>query len=171
MWPQGGTNNKLGTGFIVLGRMQSRAIKWQAFSDTLCLLRIKGRFYNYTILNAYCPLEGRPDIKKETFYAQLGELYDSCSRRDIKIVIGDMNAQVGRENIYKPVISPHSLHTVTNDNGQGCVNFAASRRLAVQRTCFHQKDIHETTWRSPDQRTTNQIDHVLIDGTLVGVLA
>ncbi|XP_055539429.1 uncharacterized protein LOC129726581 [Wyeomyia smithii] len=75
-----------------------------------------------------------------------------------------MSAQIGREEMYKPVIGQHSLHTVTNDNGQRCVNFAASRGLAVRSTFFPRKVIHKTTWRSPDQRIANQIDHVLIDG-------
>ena len=124
-------------------------MKWQAISDRLCLLRIKGWFYNYTIPNVHCPHEGRPDAEKETFYAQLEKLYDSCSRRDIKIVIGDMN---GRKDLYKPVIGPHSLYTVTNDNGQLCTNFAASHGLAVQSPFF------------PRPTYSKTIDHVLIDG-------
>ena len=47
------------------------------------------------------------------------EKFDSCPQRDVKIVIGDLNARIGREEM-------HSLHTVTNDNGQPCINFAAS---------------------------------------------
>jgi hypothetical protein len=43
----------------------------------------------------HCPHEGRPDHEKEAFYAQLERVYDSCAARDIKIVIGDFNAQLG----------------------------------------------------------------------------
>ncbi|KAL1375095.1 hypothetical protein pipiens_017707, partial [Culex pipiens pipiens] len=63
---------------------------------------------------------------KEAFYAKLEQKFDSCPQRDVKIVIGDMDARIGREEMYKPVIGPNSLHTVTNDNGQRCINFAAS---------------------------------------------
>ncbi|XP_055615642.1 uncharacterized protein LOC129761858 isoform X1 [Toxorhynchites rutilus septentrionalis] len=66
--------------------------------------------------------------------------------------------------MYRPVIGPCSLHTDTNDNGQRCINFAASRGLVIRGTFFPRKDIHKATWRSPDQHTTNQIDHVLIEG-------
>ena len=108
--------------------------------------------------------EGRPEDEKEAFYAQLEQVYDGCPRRDVKIVIGDMNAQVGREAMYRPVIGPNSLHAASNDNGQRCVNFAASHGMVVRSTFFPRKDIHKATWRSPDQQTENQIDHVLIDG-------
>ena len=76
----------------------------------MCKLRIKGRFFNYCIINVHCPHEERPDDEKEAFYAELEKVYDGCSRRDVKIVIGDMNAQVGREEMFRPVIGPDSLH-------------------------------------------------------------
>ena len=105
-------------------------------------------------------MKGDPMTKKKLST----RIYDGCPRRDVKIVIGDMNAQVGREAMYRPVIGPNSLHIASNDNGQRCVNFAASRGMVVRSTFFPRKDIHKATWRSPNQRTQNQIDHVLIDG-------
>jgi len=45
----------------------------------------------------------------------------------MKIVIGDFNAKVGRENIFKPTIGIESLHQVSNDNGVRIVNFATSK--------------------------------------------
>ncbi|XP_055622261.1 uncharacterized protein LOC129765849 [Toxorhynchites rutilus septentrionalis] len=97
--------------------MLDRVINRKAINERMCVLRIKGQFYNYIIINVPFPHEGRPDDEKEAFYAQLEATYDSCSPRDIKIVIVDMNAQVGREARYRPVIGPSSLHTDTNDNG------------------------------------------------------
>jgi hypothetical protein len=42
----------------------------------------------------------------------------------MKILSGDFNAKVGRENIFKPTISNESLHEISNDNGVRVVNFA-----------------------------------------------
>ena len=36
-------------------------------------------------------------------------------------------------------------------------------RLVIGGTLFMHSDIHKTTWRSPDQRTVSQIDHVIIN--------
>ena len=164
MYQSGGVENKLGTGFIVLGEMRDRVIDWEAISDRMCRLRIKGRFFNYQIFNVHCPHEETSETVKEAFYAELEEKFDSCPQRDVKIVIGDMNARIGTEEMYKPVIGPNSLHTVTNDNGQRCINFAASRGMVVRSTFFPRKDIHKVTWTSPNQRVKTQIDHILIDG-------
>jgi hypothetical protein len=35
--------------------------------------------------------------------------------------------------------------------------------LVVKRTMFPHRNIHKYTWTSPDGKTHNQIDHVLID--------
>ena len=34
-------------------------------------VRIKGRFFNYSIINVHCPHEERSDDEKEAFYAKL----------------------------------------------------------------------------------------------------
>jgi hypothetical protein len=35
----------------------------------------------------------------------------------MKILLGDFNAKVGREDIFKPTIGNESLHEISNDNG------------------------------------------------------
>jgi hypothetical protein len=44
----------------------------------------------------------------------------------MKILLGDFNAKVGREDIFKPTIENESWHENSNDNGDGVVNFATS---------------------------------------------
>jgi len=68
-----------------------------------------------------------------------------------------------RENILEPTIGNESLHQDSNDNGVRIVNFATSKLLIVKSTIFPHRDIHKYTWTSPDRKTCNQIDHILID--------
>jgi hypothetical protein len=81
----------------------------------------------------------------------------------VKILLGDFNAKVGREDIFKPTIGNESLHQDSNDNGVRVINFATSKNLVVKSTMFPHRSIHKYTWTSPDGQTRNQIDHVLID--------
>ena len=81
----------------------------------------------------------------------------------MKILVGDFNAKVGRENIFKPTIGNESLHQESNDNGVRIVNFGTSKNLVVKSTMFLHQNIHKYTWTSPDGQTYNQIDHILRD--------
>ena len=81
----------------------------------------------------------------------------------MKILLGDFNANVGRENIFKPTIENESLHQESNDNRVRIVNFGTSKNLVVKSTMFWHRNIHKCTWTSPDGQTHNQIDHILID--------
>ena len=76
----------------------------------------------------------------------------------MKILLGDFNAKVERENIFQPTIGNES-----NDNGIRLVNFATSKNLIAKCTKFPHRNIHKYTWTSPDGITHNQIDHVLVD--------
>jgi len=81
----------------------------------------------------------------------------------MKILLGDFNAKVKRENIFKSTIGQESLHQDSNDNGVKLVNFDASKNLVLKSTMFPHRNIHKYTWTSPDGKTHNQIDHVLLD--------
>jgi len=77
----------------------------------------------------------------------------------MKILLGDFKAKVGREKNFKPII----LHQDNNDNGIRIVNFASSKNLVVKNTMFPHGNIQKYTWTSPDGKTHNQIDYILID--------
>jgi hypothetical protein len=81
----------------------------------------------------------------------------------MKTLLGDFNAKVGREGIFKPAIGNESLHDVSNDNGVRLVNFATSKNLTVKSMMFPHCNNHKYTWTSPDGKTHNQIDHILLD--------
>jgi hypothetical protein len=64
----------------------------------------------------------------------------------MKILLGDFNAKVGREDIFKPTIGYDSSHEISNDNGVRVVNFATSKNLFVKSTMFPHRGIHKSTW-------------------------
>jgi hypothetical protein len=81
----------------------------------------------------------------------------------MKILLGDFNAKLGRVDIIKPTIGNESLHQDSTDNGVRIVNFVTSKNLVVKSTMFPHRNIHKYTWNSPDWKTHNKIDHILID--------
>jgi hypothetical protein len=100
---------------------------------------------------------------KDSFYEELERVFDKFPKYHMKILLGDFSAKVGREDIFKPTISNESLHKISNDNGVRLVNFATSKNFKVKSTLFPHRSIHKYTWTSPDEKTHNQIDHILVD--------
>jgi hypothetical protein len=63
----------------------------------------------------------------------------------MKILLGDFNAKVGRENVFKPTIGNESLHLDSNDNGVRTVKFATQKKLVVRSTMFLHQNFHTYT--------------------------
>jgi len=101
--------------------------------------------------------------RRVPFFEEIERIYDSLPRYCIKLTVGDFNAQVGKEFMFRPIIGKESLHDTSNDNGSKLINFAISRELVISSTYFPRKNIHKHTWSAPDGRTKTQIDNVIID--------
>ena len=132
-------------------------------SDKLSYIVSRGRWRNIIVINVLATIEEKSDESKDSFYVELEQMFDYFPKFHMKILLGDFNAKVGRENIFKPTIGQESLLQDINDNGVRLVNFATSHNLEVKSTMFPHQNIHKYTWTSPDGKTHNQIDHVLID--------
>jgi len=63
----------------------------------------------------------------------------------MQMLLGDFNAKVGRENIFKPTIGEESLHQDSNYNGVRLVKFTTSKNLVVKSTMFTHRNIHKYT--------------------------
>jgi hypothetical protein len=81
----------------------------------------------------------------------------------IKIWLGDFNAKAGREDIFKQTIGNENLHKITYDNGVRFVNFTTCKNLTVKSTMFPHLSIHKYACASPDGKTYNWHDSILID--------
>jgi len=101
-------------------------------------------------------------VLKDIFYEEVEEVFDHFPKYYMKILVGDFNAELGTEDIFKQIIGQEILHQDSNDNGVRLVSFATSKNL-VKSKMFPHRNIHKYTWISPDGKTHNQIDHVLID--------
>ncbi|KAL1462186.1 hypothetical protein WDU94_014046 [Cyamophila willieti] len=159
----GNGRHQFGVAIAVENRIRGNVQNFQPVHERLCCIRLKAKFNNISIITFHAPTEDKDDQVKDLFYEELETLFDQIPLYDTKLLLGDANAKVGKESFWKPHIGMHSLHDMSNDNGTRLVSFATSKNLRVMSTVFPHKRIHKGTWMSPDNVTTNQIDHVLID--------
>ena len=88
---------------------------------------------------------------KNDFYDQIQAVFYPIFQHDMILVIGDLNAKVGTENVnnIERVIGKHGCVT-RNENGEQFVDFCMIRRRVIGGTIYPNKNIHKSTLKSPD---------------------
>jgi hypothetical protein len=89
-----------GVAFIVHNIVKNSILDYRATNERICTLRAKTRFFNLTLINAHAPTEDKDSEYKEEFYQMLQKAYVQEPSNDIKIIIGELNAQTGQEKIF-----------------------------------------------------------------------
>jgi hypothetical protein len=52
----------------------------------------------------HAPVEDKDDVIRDSFYEDLEQVFDQFRRYHMKILLGDFNAKVRSEDIFKPII-------------------------------------------------------------------
>jgi hypothetical protein len=60
---------------------------------------LRGCCCNIITLNVHTPCEDKSDDIKDSFSEEVGHVFHQSPRYDMKILLGDFNAKVGREDI------------------------------------------------------------------------
>jgi exonuclease III len=90
--------HKIGVGLLLSKTGRRSIIEWEPISDRIMTASFRSLIRNITILQCYAPTEIAEIEKKDAFYQLLNETLKKVKRRNIKIMMGDINAQIGPEN-------------------------------------------------------------------------
>jgi hypothetical protein len=90
---------------------------------------LRGCCCHIIVLNVHAPTEDKTDDVKDSTYEELEGVFDKFPKYHMKILLGDFNAKIGREDIFKPTVRNESLHEISNDNGVRLVNFSTSKNI------------------------------------------
>ena len=113
-----------------------------------------------SIIQIYAPTLDKDDDVHDEFYEQLQATMESIKRSDYLIVLGDFNAILGNEKV--PCVTGSHGTGIRNNSGQRLLEFCSANDLFVTNTGFRHHLRRKTTWISPDGRTKNEIDYILI---------
>jgi hypothetical protein len=104
------------------------------------------RWCHIIVLNVHDTTEDKTDDVKDSFYEELERVFDKFPKYHTKIMLGDFNAKVDREEIFKLTIGNESLHKIRNDNG---VDFATSKTLTVNIIDYYYYYSNARVWLKP----------------------
>jgi hypothetical protein len=100
---KGNENHQLGIGFFVHQRLAPAVKRVEFLNDRVSYIVMRGRWNNIIALNVHAPSEEKSDESKDSFYEEIKQVFFyHFPKYHINIPLGDFNAKVGRENIFKP---------------------------------------------------------------------
>ncbi|XP_052246268.1 craniofacial development protein 2-like [Dreissena polymorpha] len=137
-------------------------MEWQPVSSRIMTARFNSKGMKMTIIQCYAPTNDSDEETKETFYDALQTVVDELPQRDIKLLMGDMNANIEKDNTGKKLIMGTQALGDINENGELFTDFCAFNDLIIGGSTFQHKDIHKVTCISPHGKTRNQIDYITI---------
>ena len=112
---------------------------FQPISERICPVRLRGKYQKIAVINIHGATEEKEIEIKEQFYSELERIYERMAKCDLKIIIGDANVKLGREEWIRPTIGQHSKQEDTNENGFFLIDFARKKDMIIKSTYFQRK--------------------------------
>ena len=115
-----------GVGLIINREAENALIGWKPVNYRIITARFLSRHVKTTIIQVYAPVEDAEEETKNAFYEQLQDVLNDIPRSDLKILMGDFNAQLGKQRSgFEDVIGPYGSARATNDNGERFIYFCS----------------------------------------------
>jgi exonuclease III len=106
--------------------LENSILDFEPINGRKCKVRIKGKFYNTTVINAYSPTANATEEQKEQFYEDLNRCCDQMPKHDALLILGDLNAKMGKE---LATAGQHTIYEETSENGLILCQFAEANEL------------------------------------------
>jgi hypothetical protein len=91
-------------GFVVNKKVKHLIMDLTPIDHSICILRVRGRLNSMNLICTHAPTEEKNGNIKDTFYDAVEKAFSKCPRNDVRIILGDFNAQVGFDNQGRMVV-------------------------------------------------------------------
>ena len=89
-----------GTAFMLSKQASKTILSWEPVSDRIITLRLNSNFQKTTIITVYAPTNETEKVLKEAFYQKLQSVIDKTPKKDIIILMDDLNAKIGKKQLW-----------------------------------------------------------------------
>jgi hypothetical protein len=152
-----------GVGLLLSKKARQAMIDVQSNSNRLIYARFQGQGFNLSVIQAYAPTADSNDNDIDEFYDKLQQLIDNVYKNDVLLVMGDMNAKVGKDQaMWHQTIGHHGFGDA-NERGIRLLEFCCANQLCITNTYFQHKASRKWTWSHPNEKSKNMIDFIMIN--------
>ncbi len=151
-----------GISFYVKDNVMERVEEMKGINERIGFLKI--RIDNKTkisIIQVCVPTVAAEKEETGKFFGDLERTVQE-NREYYTIIMGDWNSKVGSKEIDGIVVGKFGWWE-GNKRGRDLVEFAAKSNMKIANTFFKKKEEKKWTWISPDKKTKNEIDHLLVN--------
>jgi len=150
-----------GVGFLINKKWRNNVEKIESVSDRVCKLILKiNERYSVQIFQVYAPTAASSEEEIEEFSQTLGSEHDKEDHY-YKIIMGDFNARVGKQEVDDTVAGKYGLGQ-RNERGHRLVEFAECTNMFITNSYFKKNPTRKWTWRGPNG-VKNEIDYILVN--------
>ena len=144
--------------------------KWKPISEGIIKIRLYCAPIHITVIAVYSPINPQTkemDYECDKFYADLQDTVNEISSKDMLIIMGNLNAHIGKSQLSQQQsitcsIGPFTVD-VTNENGTKLIDFCEMNNILLSNTFFTHKTIHQTSWIHPRSKKWHMIDYTLVN--------
>ena len=152
-----------GVGFLLNPSARASLLGYKPVNPRIILARFEGNPMNMSVIQVYAPTAESTEEEIDKFYEALESTMAEIPRKDIRIIVGDWNAKIGKDNTgWERIMQKHGFGE-QNERGEKLLEFALKHDMLICNTRFEQADQRKWTWRSPDGKHRNMLDTVLVD--------
>lgn len=162
IWSGDEKKHEAGVGFLLSKRARQALLGYRPVNARIMVARFEANPFNISVIQVYATTADSSEEESELFYNDLTKTIQELPKRDIWIITGDWNAKIGTDRSgYERVMGTYGLGD-RNKRGEKLLEFAMEHEIFICNTKFQQKKCRKWTWRSPDGRTKNLIDFIMI---------
>ena len=160
-----------GVALLLSERMVKKVVSWKEVSSRLMWVRVRIGRECWAFVSAYGPGSEKTKEEREGFWNELTECVDSLGKSSCVVVLGDLNARVGDEEI-EGVVGKYGVPE-RNGSGESLLNMCVENDLVVGNSFFKKRMINKYTWARVERGRVIEralMDYVLITRRMIGRL-
>ena len=101
-------DHKRGVGIFLGPRATASLLGYWQISNRVIIAKLQANPFNMNIIQVYAPTCASSEEELENFYDDLDKAMRQCRSQEINLVMGDLNAKVGKGQ-YQDIVGPYGL--------------------------------------------------------------
>ncbi|ESN90896.1 hypothetical protein HELRODRAFT_182479 [Helobdella robusta] len=131
LWSGTEREHVYGVGMVIGEKARKALLEYNPVNERMMYARFKGYPRDIDVVVAYAPTMDHSDAEIEAFYDQLEQTLNVLPKKDVKIITGDWNAKIGRNNIgFEEVMGKYGIGN-RNNRGERLLEFAKDQKIVL----------------------------------------